>query len=77
MMTWESLVNNTVGYNECEHKEAFLLGAHIMHTKLSVQHDKDLLAMKQHADYWMNRCKSSDSDLKALAAIIKRAGEEN
>ena len=75
-MTWETLVNNTVGYSECEHKEAFLLGAHIMHTKLSVEIEREIDGLRQMIEYYKNIADMKQSDLKTIANILKRASEE-
>lgn len=75
-MTWETLVNNTVGYNECEDKEAFMLGAHIMHTKLSVQIRHEIDGLNQMVEYYKNIAERKQDEIATIARILKNASEE-
>ena len=69
-MKWQSLVDNTVGHNECEHKEAFMLGAHIMHTILTRQHDREIQSVQQMLEMYKSVGDKRLADLKTIASIL-------
>lgn len=73
----KSKLKSTVGYNECEHKAAFLLGAEMCYDMMIKWHEGQIVAIKESLNTSSHNANVYRNDLETLAEIIKRYTQED
>lgn len=69
---FKSDAKNTIGYNESDNKESFLVGFDVAITHLSAYYAQQILMLENSLDMYREMHQDVSNDIKTIITIIKK-----